>query len=240
MTSVATNPGKQAEPAPAPTSSEATAHHEDKAGDPAQPLRDAEVFVDVVEAMARTPAGSVRFKLVGWLGEQAHARADALRERAANEAPERGKVLVRLADAMDGFGSPKKAEQIREDEVAAMRRDLERASPQVAACIAPTGSYQCNGRLAPEAIQLIVRLNFARFRDCYEAGLRRNANLSGRVSTKFVIERDGRISSVADEHSTLPDPEVIRCIDAGFVDLHFGPPHGGITTVVYPIMFNPG
>ena len=108
---------------------------------------------------------------------------------------------------------------------------------------APTlrqGATQVNGRLPPEVIQRIVRQNFGRFRLCYENGLRDNPTLSGRVSVKFVIDRSGAVSTAQDGGSELPDQGVISCVVRGFGNLSFPQPEGGIVTVVYPIIFNPG
>jgi len=102
------------------------------------------------------------------------------------------------------------------------------------------GSTQVNGRLPPEVIQRIVRQNFGRFRLCYENGLRNNPTLSGRVSVKFVIDRSGAVSTAQDGESELPDQGVISCVVRGFGNLSFPQPEGGIVTVVYPIIFNPG
>ena len=44
------------------------------------------------------------------------------------------------------------------------------------------GSTTVNGRIPPEVIQRVVRLNNGRFRGCYEAALRTNPGLAGRVA----------------------------------------------------------
>ncbi len=102
------------------------------------------------------------------------------------------------------------------------------------------GATQVNGRLPPEVIQRIVRQNFGRFRLCYENGLRTNPNLQGRVAVKFVIDRSGAVSMSQDGGSDLPDQGVVGCVVRGFSNLSFPQPEGGIVTVVYPIIFNPG
>ena len=38
----------------------------------------------------------------------------------------------------------------------------------------------------------------------------------------------------------LPDQSVISCVVRGFGNLSFPQPEGGIVTVVYPIMLEPG
>jgi len=96
------------------------------------------------------------------------------------------------------------------------------------------------GRLPPEVIQKIVRENYGTFRKCYEAGLGRNRDLRGRVSARFVIERDGLVSNVTNGGSDIPDPEVTACILNAFHGLRFPQPEGGTVTVVYPIMLEPG
>ncbi|MGO9714612.1 MAG: AgmX/PglI C-terminal domain-containing protein [Polyangiaceae bacterium] len=102
------------------------------------------------------------------------------------------------------------------------------------------GATQVNGKLPAEVIQRIVRQNFGRFRLCYENGLRTNPNLQGRVAIKFVIDRSGSVSTAQDGGSDLPDQSVVSCVVRGFGNLSFPQPEGGIVTVVYPIMFNPG
>jgi hypothetical protein len=102
------------------------------------------------------------------------------------------------------------------------------------------GATSVNGRLPPEVIQRIVRQNFGRFRLCYENGMKNNPNLQGRVAVKFIIDRSGAVSLTADGGSDLPDQGVVQCVVRGFGNLSFPQPEGGMVTVVYPIMFNPG
>jgi len=97
-----------------------------------------------------------------------------------------------------------------------------------------------NGHLPAEVIQRIVRQNFGRFRLCYEAGLRQNPALTGRVVTKFVIGRDGAVAQSADGGSDIASQEVISCVVRSFGSLSFPQPEGGVATVIYPIVLSPG
>lgn len=85
-----------------------------------------------------------------------------------------------------------------------------------------------------------MRADFDGFVRCYEAGLRRNPNLAGRVTTRFVINRDGSVSNVTNAGTDLPDVEVALCVFARIGALKFPEPEGGIVTVVYPLQFAPG
>ena len=102
------------------------------------------------------------------------------------------------------------------------------------------GTTTISGRLPAEIIQRIVRQNYGRFRNCYEQGLSRNPNLEGRVQVRFIIGRDGSVSNVHSGDSDLPDSGVVGCVISAYYGLSFPEPEGGIVTVVYPIMFQPG
>jgi hypothetical protein len=99
---------------------------------------------------------------------------------------------------------------------------------------------QTNGRIPAEVIQRTVRSNFGRYRACYESALRTNPSLTGRVSVKFIIGRDGAVASAQDGGSDIPDQSVIACVTRSFTNLSFPSPEGGIVTVVYPLLFQPG
>jgi hypothetical protein len=95
-----------------------------------------------------------------------------------------------------------------------------------------------NGHLPPEVIQRVVRENFGRFRFCYEAGLRANPSLRGRVVVKFVVDRGGAVGLSTDAGSDLADTHVAQCVVRAFGDLSFPSPEGGLVTVIYPILFS--
>jgi hypothetical protein len=100
------------------------------------------------------------------------------------------------------------------------------------------GAAQVNGRLPPEVIQRVVRTRTASYRACYEQGLRTDPALSGNVTVRFVIGRDGAVSSASNASSTLP-ATVASCVVRQFASLQFPQPEGGIVTVNYPLTFSP-
>lgn len=97
-----------------------------------------------------------------------------------------------------------------------------------------------SGHLPPEVVQRIVRQNYGRFRMCYENGLRQNPNLTGRVTARFVIGREGAVTNASNGGSDLPDGGVTACVVQAFYGLSFPKPENGIVMVSYPIMFSPG
>jgi hypothetical protein len=100
------------------------------------------------------------------------------------------------------------------------------------------GGTSVSGRLPPEAVQRVVRQNFGRFRLCYEGALMSNPTLAGRVTVRFVIGRDGAVSSVENGGSDLADAGAVSCVVRAFYGLSFPQPEGGIVTVTYPISFS--
>jgi hypothetical protein len=101
-------------------------------------------------------------------------------------------------------------------------------------------SPSVSGRIPPEVIQRVVRQSFGRFRGCYEAGLRNNPSLQGRVAVSFIIGRDGAVSGAQNGGSDLADSNVVSCVVRSFYGLSFPAPEGGVVRVTYPIMFSPG
>lgn len=101
------------------------------------------------------------------------------------------------------------------------------------------GPVETIGKIPPEVIQRVVRQSFGRFRGCYEAGLRTNPGLAGRVVVGFTVGRDGAVVSAQSAGSDLPDPSVISCVVKGFYGLSFPAPEAGVVRVTYPIVFSP-
>ncbi len=106
--------------------------------------------------------------------------------------------------------------------------------------VRPEPLTHVDGTLPAEVIQRIVRQNQGRFRNCYEAGLRTNPSLTGRVAVKFIIDREGAVSIANDGGSDIPDKAVTSCVVQSFFSLAFPKPANGQVRVTYPIMFTPG
>ncbi|HOU91074.1 MAG TPA: AgmX/PglI C-terminal domain-containing protein, partial [Polyangiaceae bacterium] len=101
------------------------------------------------------------------------------------------------------------------------------------------GAASIEGGLPPEVVQRVVRQSYGRYRICYEQGLARNPNLTGRVAVRFVIGPDGAVETASTDGSDLPDAEVVGCVATSFRGLDFPSPEYGRVTVVYPILFAP-
>jgi hypothetical protein len=102
------------------------------------------------------------------------------------------------------------------------------------------GPLAVSGRLPREVVERVLRQSRGGLRRCYEAGLRSNPNLVGRVGVRLVIGRDGGVTTVANGGSDLPDGSVVRCVVGAHQGMAFPAPEGGIVTVVYPVAFSPG
>jgi hypothetical protein len=186
-------------------------------------------FVSFVE---REPSGSRQDSMLSSLSWVATARA-------ASASPDVRPLLEQVAAS----ASRKDFESLHATASSLSERSVPppvcTPQQQVAPLETDGAPSRTNGQIAAEFIQAVVRASFGPMRLCYEAGLARDSNLGGRTATKFVIARDGSVSSVSDAGSDLPDPEVVRCVRESFSTLRFPEPEGGVVTVVYPIVFNP-
>jgi hypothetical protein len=93
--------------------------------------------------------------------------------------------------------------------------------------------------LNQEAIRGVIRANAGRIQDCYQAGLRRNPALAGRVIVGFTVNEAGAVAYAKDDGSDLPDPSVRECIVRTFYSFGFPAPKGGMVTVKYPFVLKP-
>ena len=96
------------------------------------------------------------------------------------------------------------------------------------------------GMLNPAVIQERVRARFSKLKRCYEDGLGKNPGLGGKVTVRFIIEKDGRVGKAAPVCTSMPDPVVVACIVGEYAQMRFPRPEAGVVTVVYPVTFSPG
>lgn len=97
------------------------------------------------------------------------------------------------------------------------------------------------GALDRAHIDGVVRAHTGALRNCYERGLAADPTLAGKVVVKFVIAKDGTVSSATTKSSTLAAPAVEACLNEAFMGFGFdAPAGGGIVIVSYPFVFTPG
>ncbi len=107
--------------------------------------------------------------------------------------------------------------------------------------IATGGEVITVGALDKALIDQVVKRNMSQIRYCYQRELTKNPALGGKISVKFVIAKDGSVSSATTKSSTMANPAVESCINGRFMRMLFPEPKGGgIVIVSYPFLFSPG
>jgi hypothetical protein len=121
-----------------------------------------------------------------------------------------------------------------EPAAAAFQAAAKQALPRV-----EVGAVTISGRLTPEKVLDAATAAHAPTRACYVEALRRNPDLQGRLTVRFLIGRDGAASSAGNGGSDVPDAELVACGMRAFEGLSFPVPERGIVTVVYPLLLSP-
>ena len=79
-----------------------------------------------------------------------------------------------------------------------------------------------------------IRAHNAEYRACYEAALKKDPKLEGKVVVKFVVEKDGKVSSAKSEGM----PAIDDCISRAIAKIQFPSNTRGSFTVSYPFTFS--
>lgn len=101
------------------------------------------------------------------------------------------------------------------------------------------GGTESKGRLPPEQIQRTIKQHMGAFKQCYDAGLKKNPAMKGRLTMKFTIDPEGRAKHAVAAESSLGDDDVVACILGELRKLTFPKPEGGIVSVAYPLELSP-
>ena len=97
------------------------------------------------------------------------------------------------------------------------------------------------GALDKSLIDAVIKRNMNQIRYCYQRELTKNPNLGGKIVVKFVIAKDGTVSSATTKLTTMNSAAVENCINGRFMRFQFPEPKGGgIVIVSYPFIFAPG
>ncbi len=97
------------------------------------------------------------------------------------------------------------------------------------------------GALDKSLIDDVIKRNMAAIRYCYQKELTKEPTIGGKITVKFVIAKDGTVSSAQTYSTTINSDVVESCIDSRFMRFQFPEPKGGgIVIVKYPFIFSPG
>ncbi|MDC0719834.1 VIT domain-containing protein [Nannocystis bainbridge] len=99
---------------------------------------------------------------------------------------------------------------------------------------------EVQGSLDQDLIRRVVRAHINEVRACYESGLQRDPNLRGRVALDLQIEKNGVVSRADVAEDTLAVNTVAPCIAAAARGWRFPGNSGGVVTVRYPFVLEPG
>jgi hypothetical protein len=173
----------------------------------------------------------------------APAKASATPDRDAERARSR-----QMADAVRRHAARRRAAEAAKQPASARREHQEfrfRRDPSAAAPAPPLSEEEERRR---DYIQRTMREQyFPIARDCYQELLERDPKASGKVVLEFAIVGDGDAGVVdrvetRDDENAIDDPEFVMCMRESLYTAVFEPPPPGAseTTVVYPVMLEPG
>ena len=94
-----------------------------------------------------------------------------------------------------------------------------------------------DGELDPSVIAREIRGRLGAIRACYEAGLKRNPNIGGKLQLRFEVSTVGKVTSAEIENDTMHDSEVADCIKNRVRTWRFPAPSGGSVQFSYPFIF---
>ena len=132
-------------------------------------------------------------------------------------------ALIRTAQRLDG-------------EEAELHAEVASAPPSSTS----TGDPIILGALDRSLIDEVIRRHGNQIAYCYQRELTKYPSLAGRITTKFVIAKDGSVSSSQIKTSTMGNETVESCVNGRFMRMQFPRPvGGGIVIVSYPFAFSP-
>jgi TonB family protein len=90
-----------------------------------------------------------------------------------------------------------------------------------------------------ENLAAFVKARFPEVKGCYQAGLRIEPGLRGKVAVRFTVQPDGTLADVAAPADSLRAPGVTACILDAVRTWRTPFRPGAPTTVEYPFVFTP-
>lgn len=107
----------------------------------------------------------------------------------------------------------------------------------VHATIKDSAPQDVDGSLDPSVIAREIRSRLGAIKACYEAGLKRNPNIGGKLQLRFEVSTVGKVTSAEIENDTMHDDDVASCIKSRVMTWRFPAPAGGSVQFSYPFIF---
>ena len=102
---------------------------------------------------------------------------------------------------------------------------------------ASSAPIDVDGTLDPSILVKEIRSHLGAITACYESGLKRNPNLSGKIQLRFEISAIGKVTSATIENDTMKDDDVASCIKSRVLTWRLPAPTGGTAQFSYPFIF---
>ena len=100
------------------------------------------------------------------------------------------------------------------------------------------GSAAIMGSLSAKVIKRVIKKNYNQYKYCYEKQLVQDPTLEGKVTLKFIIAADGKVSQASVIESTIKSKSLETCMIKAAKRMVFPKPRGGgIVIVNYPFLF---
>lgn len=96
------------------------------------------------------------------------------------------------------------------------------------------------GFCAKDNIASVVRSRASAIRACYENRLQVSPSLAGKLTARWTIGTEGRVTQATLSTSSVPDGAVGQCVLSVVRRLAFQKPSGGVCVVQWPFVFSPG
>ena len=102
------------------------------------------------------------------------------------------------------------------------------------------GGGGAGGRIDKAGVASVFRRRSSAIRRCYEAALRGNPNVTGKVTIRFTIGPAGRITGISVTANSTGDSSIGSCIVSRVKGWRFDPPERGSVTFSYPFILSKG
>ncbi|RMG16509.1 MAG: hypothetical protein D6729_10790 [Deltaproteobacteria bacterium] len=114
-----------------------------------------------------------------------------------------------------------------------------RRTPRIRGSIRSGRTMVESSTVDAQSISRYIKVRMRSITSCYEAELKRNPSLQGKLSIRIVIGTNGRVADISIEEDTLGSPAVVRCVRNRIRPWRFPVKPDEETAVTVPFIFAP-